>query len=133
MKLYAFAALLALPLLGLGAGGASADYYCCGKEKTQHYTQYAYLHTDAQVFGCDGYHCQTEVKVYSGTKVKVFCRNGWCQIKNFPFDNAWVLESCLKIEHHGYKKDDVYQGEEGEGYEEPRHYRKHRGYGHPKY
>ena len=40
MKTFAFAALLALPLLGIGAQGASADYYCCGQKKPyDHHSQ----------------------------------------------------------------------------------------------
>ena len=134
MRLFAFAALLALPLLGLGAQSASADYYCCGKEKypAEHKVYWTYVVKDAAVFDCDLYHCQTKIKVYGGTKVKVYCRNGWCHIKNFPFAHVWVLEECLKksydegyreekgYENGGYENgggDKGYDGENGDGYE----------------
>ena len=133
MRLFAFAALLALPLLGLGAQSASADSYCCGKGRygSEHTVRWTYLTKDATVFDCDAYFCETKIKVYSGTKVKVYCRNGWCHIKNFPFANVWVLEECLSRSYDkGYRQDNGYdlgsyengngdkgyEGENGGGY-----------------
>jgi hypothetical protein len=96
MKLFAFAALLALPLLGLGAQGASADYYCCGKGRGEQEAQHYYVVKNSVIFDCDAHHCETKIKVYGGTKIKAECNNGWCSIKDFPFAHMWVLESCLK-------------------------------------
>jgi hypothetical protein len=99
MRLFAFAALLALPLLGLGAQSASADYYCCGKGRygSEHTVRWAYVVKDSVIFDCDSYHCQTKIKVRGGTQVKVYCRNGWCHIKNYSFKHMWVLEHCLNL------------------------------------
>jgi hypothetical protein len=109
MRLFAFAALLALPLLVLGAQSASADYYCCGKEQGEHKVRWGYVIRDSVIFDSDSYHCETKIKVHGGTKVKVYCKNGWCHIKNFPFKNMWVLEYCLKLIH----KEDGEGGDEG--------------------
>jgi hypothetical protein len=98
MKLYAFAALMALPLLGLGAQSASADYYCCGQQKHhyQHKKLY-YVVKDSTVFDCDAYHCETKIKVFGGSTIKADCRDyGWCEIKGLPFGKMWVVEACLK-------------------------------------
>ena len=116
MRPFVFAALLALPLLGLGATSASADYYCCGKKDEEHKVRWAYVVKDSVVFDCDSYHCQTKIKVHGGTKVKTYCKNGWCHIKNYPFSHMWVLENCLKF-HDGeseYKKGDEGGDEGGE-------------------
>ena len=99
MRLFAFAALLALPLLALGAQSASADYYCCGKGQDEHKVRWGYVTKDSAIFDCDSYDCQTKIKVRGGTKVKVYCKNGWCHIKNFSFKHIWVLEHCLKLIH----------------------------------
>jgi hypothetical protein len=117
MRLFAFAALLALPLLGLGAQSASADYYSCGNNNNgdEHQVRWTHVVKDSAVFDCDSYDCQTKIKVYGGTKVKVYCRNGWCHIKNFPFANIWVLEECLKKSYGEGNHEE--NGEEG-GYEE---------------
>jgi hypothetical protein len=122
MRLFAFAALLALPLLGLGAQSASADYYCCGRNNNgdEHHIRWTYVVKDAAVFDCDSYDCQTKIKVYDGTKVKVYCRNGWCHIKNFPFANVWVLEECLK------RSDEEGNREENGDDDENGGYRRHR-------
>ena len=123
MRLFAFAALLALPLLGLGAQSASADYYCCGKEKdrVEHKVGWTYVTKNSAIFDCDSRDCQTKINVYEGTKVKVYCRNGWCHIKNFPFANVWVLEECVKpFDYNGNREGDEGEGEGesdgGEGY-----------------
>ena len=108
MRLFAFAALLALPLLALGAQSASADYYCCGK-RDEHKVRWGYVVKDSVIFDCDSYDCQTKIKVRGGTKVKVYCKNGWCHIKNFPFKHMWVLEHCLNLIH----KEDNEGGDEG--------------------
>ena len=114
-----FAALLALPLLGLGVQSAAADYYCCGKTEVEHKIKWAYVVKDSTVFDCDSYHCETKIKLYGGTKVKAYCRNGWCHIKNFPFANVWVLEHCLKWADHdgdeGKGDDEGGNGENGDG------------------
>jgi hypothetical protein len=134
MRLFAFAALLALPLLGLGAQSASADYYCCGKEKdeVEHKVGWTYVVKDSAIFDCDSHDCRTKIKIQGGTKVKVYCRNGWCHIKNFPFAHMWVLEECLKPfyregEGEGDGEDNGEEGGEGdsgEGYKR-NNYRKY--------
>ena len=96
MRLFAFAALMALPLLGLGAQSASADYYCCGKGRGEQESQYYYVTKNSVIFDCDAHHCETKIKVYGGTKIKAECNNGWCKVKDTPFSPMWVLESCLK-------------------------------------
>ena len=131
MRLFAFAALLALPLLGLGTQSASADYYCCGQGRGEQELQYFYVHTNSVVFDCDAYYCKTKIKVYGGTKFKAECRNGWCNIKDYPFADMWVLESCLKqiggIDEGRDEGEDV--GDVGEGWEARHAYhRSHRGY-----
>jgi len=113
MKLFTFAALLALPLLGLGAQNASADYYCCGKGRGDQEAQYYYVIKNSVIFDCDAHHCETKIKVHGGTKIKAECNNGWCKIKGFPFSPMWVLENCLK-QTGGY--DNGQNGDEG-GYE----------------
>lgn len=107
MRLYALAALLALPLFGLASQSAKADYYCCGERDKPHgfVTHKFYVIKDAVVFGCDGYHCETNIRLQSDIKIKARCRNGWCEVRSFPFEDAWVLESCLKrldYDHAGY-------------------------------
>ncbi len=107
MRLYALAALLALPLFGLASQSAKADYYCCGggHKPYDFVTHKFYVATDAVVFGCDGYHCETNVRLRSDIEIKARCRNGWCEVRSFPFKNAWVLERCLKrldYDHEGY-------------------------------
>lgn len=127
MKLFAFAALLALPLLGLGAPSASADYYCCGgRPHSEYKIGYTYTIKNSVIFDCDSHYCHTKIKIYGGTKVKVHCRNGWCLIKSFPFENMWVLEECLQPfygegyghgEHEG-QGEEGYQGQQGyQGYQ----------------
>lgn len=117
MRLFAFAALLALPLLGFGAQSASADYYCCGKGQSEHKVRWGHVIKKSVIFDCDAYHCETKIKVYGGTKVKVYCQNGWCHIKNFPFKNMWVLEYCLNLYNDDYVHNgaDDYQGRDDEG------------------
>lgn len=112
MRLFAFAALLALPLFAFAAP-AQADYYnkkCCGEGQNGHgeYPEFRvyYVKRPAVVFGCDGYHCKTGIKLKPQTTVKAVCERGWCRIKSHQFKNAWVLEECL------IAKDD--EGEEGE-------------------
>lgn len=122
MKLHAFAALLALPILGFAAQTAKADYYCCGKEKEPYefVTKDFYVIKHAVVFGCDGYHCETNVKLESDIHIKARCRNGWCEVRSLPFKDAWVLESCLK---HVYEKPVSYPehhpGHSSRGYDGP--------------
>jgi len=120
MRLFAFAALLALPLLGFGAQSASADYYCCGGKRgeIEQKVRWGHVIRNSVVFDCDAYHCETKIKVYGGTKVKVYCQNGWCKIKNFPFKNLWVLESCLNLYNDDYVHpgpSEEYQDREDEG------------------
>jgi hypothetical protein len=135
MRLFAFAALLALPLLGFGAQSASADYYCCGKRQTEHKVRWGNVIKDSVIFDCDAYHCETKIKVYGGTKVKVYCQNGWCHIKNYPFKNMWVLEYCLNLYNDDYVhngQSDEYQGrgdDDGdEGYQGGEGYKGGEGY-----
>jgi hypothetical protein len=128
MRLFAFAALLALPLLGFGAQSASADYYCCGgnRGETEHKVRWGHVIRKSVVFDCDAYHCETKIKVYGGTKVKVYCQNGWCHIKNFPFKNMWVLEYCLNLYNDDYVHSgpsEEYQDREDEGDEGGEGYR----------
>lgn len=108
MKHYAFAALLALPLLGLASQDAAADYYCCGKRPEPFITKDYYVHKKATVFDCDGWQCETKITLYDDLKISARCRNGWCEVRSFPFKEAWVLESCLKPldSHFSYKNDD---------------------------
>jgi hypothetical protein len=114
MKLFAFAALMALPLLGAGTQSASADYYCCGKGyHEEHHAEHFTVISDAVVFECDSYHCETKIKIFGGTEVKAYCRNGWCEIKNFPFAHVWVLESCLKPHYYERRREGYEGGEEG--------------------
>lgn len=103
MRLYAFAAFLALPFLGLWGQTAKADNYCCGGEANPYHSVIRdfYVYKDAVVFGCDGYHCETNIKLLSDVHIKAKCRNGWCEVRSFPFKDAWVLESCLKRVHDG--------------------------------
>lgn len=105
MKRFAFAALTAIAFLGGAAHTAQADYYCCTEKHKPDYfiDQKFHVIEDAVVFGCDGYHCETNVSLYSGVTVKARCRNGWCEVRSFPFKNAWVLEKCLKpVGYGGY-------------------------------
>ena len=119
MRLYAFAALLALPLLAIAAPGAKADYYhkkCCGEGYNGGHNGYEpefriyYVKRPAVVFGCDGYHCKTDIKLKAHTTIKAVCERGWCRIKSSEFKNAWVLEECLIAKDYGH------EGDEG-GYE----------------
>lgn len=109
MKLHAFAALLAMPMIGFAAQTAKADYYCCsGHQKSYEFvTEDFYVVKDAVVFGCDGYHCETNIKIIGDIHIKARCRNGWCEIQSVPFKNAWVLESGLK---RVYESDSRYRG-----------------------
>lgn len=104
MRLVAFAALLALPLFTLAAPAAKADYYCCGPKHESFVTKDYHVIEKAVVFGCDGYHCQTNIDLLPDIHVKARCRNGWCEIRSLPFKNAWVLEKCLKPLHHYGRK-----------------------------
>jgi hypothetical protein len=133
MRLFAFAALLALPLLGFGAGSASADYYCCGQQKSyehhgsghygrsSHYehTKLYYVNKHTAVFDCDAYHCETKIKIEKGATVEAHCRHyGWCEIKGGPFKHLWVVETCLEPHYgrdEGYGGGDDY-GDEGNDY-----------------
>jgi hypothetical protein len=118
MKLFAFAALLALPLFAVAAPAAKADYYhkkCCGEghgynggEDAE--VRYYYVKRPAVVFGCDGWHCKTGIKVKPHTNVKAICyETGWCRIKSHEFKNAWVLKECLIL-----KDEDREENGEGE-------------------
>lgn len=109
MRLFAFAALLAIPFLAIAAPAAKADYYCCGNEngKQSFVKEDFHVIKEAVVFGCDGYHCETAIRLLRDVKVEAKCRNGWCKLVTFPLENAWVLESCLKpLQHYsgGYPK-----------------------------
>ncbi len=97
MRLYAFAALLALPFLGLEAGTANANYYCCGQGFDDFgHTRSFYVPQDAVLFSCDGYFCRTGITLNGGTYINAGCRNGWCEIRSLPLRNAWVLRNCLR-------------------------------------
>jgi hypothetical protein len=115
MRLFAFAALLALPLFAVAAPAAKADYYkpkCCGESDNGSNSYYGYhaefkhyyVKRPAVVFGCDGYHCQTGIKLKPETTVIAACDRGWCRVKSDHFKNAWVLEECLR----------EFEGEEGQ-------------------
>ena len=109
MRLFAFAALLALPLAGLVASAAKADDYCCrgsGYPHDEFVTKAYYVYKHATLFGCDGYHCETNIRLDADLHIKARCRNGWCEIRSLPLKDAWVLESCLK---HGYGGDNGYR------------------------
>ncbi len=114
MRLFAFVALLALPILGLGSQAAKADYYCCGQNRNNdddsRYAEFIVIKKSV-IFGCDAYHCETKVKLKPDVQVSAKCRNGWCRIKSSRFEHAWVLEHCLKP-----VEDEQNEGEgEGEG------------------
>jgi hypothetical protein len=100
MKIYAFAAFLALSVVGLAGQAAKADYLCCEQED-EFVTRAYHVVQSATVFGCDGYHCETNVILKHGVKVKARCRNGWCEIRSLPLKNVWVLENCLEKLGHG--------------------------------
>lgn len=136
MRLFAFAALLALPLLGFGAGSASADYYCCGKEHyPKPYAKVYYVPQDTAVFDCDAHHCETKIKLLAGSHIKAKCRYyGWCEVigsvqskghygkdgTSIRLANFWVPEYCLKSYGYGdepYRGGEEYQGEGEGGYE----------------
>jgi hypothetical protein len=128
MKIYAFAAFLAVSVVGLAGQAAKADYLCCEKEKYHEYefvTRPYHVIKKATVFGCDGYHCETNIELKYGLDVKARCRNGWCEIRSIPMKNVWVLENCLETIGYGprYKKKRRYEPEhdyepdyEDEGY-----------------
>jgi hypothetical protein len=127
MKLYAFAAFLALSLVGLAAEAAKADQPCCGSSQYQHTSLISHkfrVVKHATVFGCDGYHCQTNVILKHGITIRARCRNGWCELIGIPMKNVWVLESCLYrggYSSHGIRGDeeiDIEDGDEEEGFEE---------------
>ena len=102
MKIYAFAAFLALSVVGLAGQAAKADYLCCEDDKYEEFVTRAYhVVQSATVFGCDGYHCETNVVLKHGVNVKARCRNGWCEIRSLPLKNVWVLENCLEKLGHG--------------------------------
>jgi hypothetical protein len=126
MRLYAFAALLALPLLGLISGAAKADYYCCGKNKgdgDEREVRYFLVVKKTAVFDCDAHHCETKTRLRPHTKIKAECRSyGWCKIEPDRVDSAWVPEHCLKEIGGHQKEEDYSEGEaEGEGYAEQDH------------
>jgi hypothetical protein len=135
MRLFAFAALLALPLFAVAAPAAKADYYkpkCCGESDNGQNSYYGYhgefkhyyVKRPAVVFGCDGYHCQTGIKLKPETTVKAACDRGWCRIKSHHFKNAWVLEECLKeFEDEGGTE----EGQADEGHHEGGYERKYEG------
>ncbi len=105
MRLYAFAALLALSIVGLAAGAAQAGQPCCGEGRYPHHgfvTRPYHVIETATVFGCDGYHCQTNIILASGIDVKARCRNGWCELRGIPMKNVWVLERCLRKIGYGH-------------------------------
>jgi hypothetical protein len=111
MKIYAFAAFLALSVVGLAGQAAKADYLCCEQED-EFVTRAYHVVQSATVFGCDGYHCETNVILKHGVKVKARCRNGWCEIRSLPLKNVWVLENCLeKLGHGPYAKHRRYEPE----------------------
>ena len=114
MRLYAFAALLAFPFFGLGPEAAKADYYCCGAREKPHHSSSHHFRVikDAVIFGCDGYHCETNVTLYSDISIKARCRNGWCEIQSLPLKDAWVLESCLEKDGYGHSERKGYSGHE---------------------
>lgn len=123
MRLYAFAVLLALPLLGLISVGAKADYYCCGKKEKKHDDEYRYFLVvqKTAVFDCDAHHCETKVRLRPHTKIKAKCRSyGWCQVEPGRLQNSWVPEYCLKEigygdDYAGKKHED--DGDEDKGYD----------------
>ncbi|WP_088347862.1 MULTISPECIES: hypothetical protein [Rhodomicrobium] len=114
MRLYAFAALLALPLLGSGSGAAKADYYCCGRDKgDEREIRYFLVVKKTAVFDCDAHHCETKIRLRPDTKIKAKCTEyGWCKIEPRRLDNAWVPENCLK--EIGDRKDREDEAEEEE-------------------
>jgi hypothetical protein len=126
MKIYAFAAFLALSVVGLAGQAAKADYLCCEEDKyhEEFVTRAYHVIQSATVFGCDGYHCETNVVLKQGLNVKARCRNGWCEIRSLPLKNVWVLEGCLeKIGYgprHGkkrrYEPEHDYESDEDEDY-----------------
>lgn len=115
MRLYAFAALLALPLLGLVSGAAKADYYCCGKNKgegDEREVRYFRVIKKTAVFDCDAHHCETKIRLRPHTKIKAVCRPyGWCEIEPGRVENAWVPEHCLKEIGRHDKQEDESEGE----------------------
>lgn len=126
MRLYAFAALLALPLLGLISGAAKADYYCCGKNngnEDEREVRYFRVVKKTAVFDCDAHHCETKIRLRPYTKIKAECRSyGWCQIEPGRVDSAWVPEHCLKEIGGHHKEEEDSEGEgEGEGEVEQEH------------
>lgn len=127
MRIYAFAALLAFSVVGLAAQAAKADYLCCGSdryERDEFVTRSYHVVKKATVFGCDGYHCETNITVAYGLDVKARCRNGWCELRSIPMNNVWVLERCLKRIGYGgdyktrrrYEPDYDYESEEADDY-----------------
>lgn len=114
MRVYAFAAFLALAIFGITSNAAKADYYCCGRQDNGYdfITERFYVVKEATIFGCDGYHCETNVRLRSDIHIKARCRNGWCEIRSLNLKNAWVLEICLQ--RTGYGR----HGAHGDGYDE---------------
>lgn len=105
MRIYALATFLAFSVIGLAAGSAKADYLCCGSsgyDQAEFVAHHFYVAKKATVFGCDGYHCETNIVMNDGLEVKARCRNGWCELRGIPMKNVWVLERCL--ERIGYDK-----------------------------
>ena len=128
MRIYAFAAFLAFSVIGLAAEAAKADYLCCGSsgyDKEEFVTHHFHVTKSATVFGCDGYHCETNIVLKHGLKVKARCRNGWCEIRHIPMKNVWVLERCLERIGYGahHKKKHHYEPGYDYGVEEDDYYR----------
>ena len=121
MKLYAFAAFLALTLVGLAAEAAKADTPCCGDGPYQSGTFVTYPYQvikSARVFGCDGYHCETNIVLKNGLDIQARCRNGWCELRSIPMKNVWVLERCLDRLGSGDPEEDEDSEEEDEDEDE---------------
>jgi hypothetical protein len=121
MRIYAFAAFLAFSVVGLAAEAAKADYPCCGPKNYEEFvTRPFHVIKSATVFGCDGYHCETNIVLEYGLDVKARCRNGWCELRSIPMKNAWVLESCLRELGYGarHSKKRRYEPEYEEDYED---------------
>ena len=112
MKLYAFAAFLALMFFSFSDHSAQAG-------SNRSVVHKFFVVKDAVVFGCDSYHCETNLKVHRGIFIKAKCRNGWCKMRTLPFKNAWVLESCLKhvplVRVEDDEEDDSDGDSEGDG------------------
>lgn len=120
MKIYALAALLALPLLALVPQEASAQYRCCGE---QPYSEPApvrvyRVHTTAVIFDRNEWEAETDIRIKRDAVVHAQCRVGWCRILSGQFRNAFVLERCLEPFYSNYSEYD-YDGYRDGGYRRP--------------